>query len=124
MFAWDHFHPSAEGYAIAAAALLPTVLAALGAGPERPVSRTGDPGVRSLPQAAHEAARHAGTEVRGVRVGGQEHGPGGRWAQLRRRGAWFGHPRSGEPDGAASAPAPSTPAPLDGATTSTVEERA
>ncbi|MEO3923578.1 SGNH/GDSL hydrolase family protein [Micromonosporaceae bacterium B7E4] len=118
MFAWDHFHPSAEGYAIAAAALLPTVLAALGAGPERRPSLVGDQGVRSLPAAAHEAARHAGTEVRGVRVGGREHGPGGRWAQLRRRGAWFGHPRTGETGGP-----PETPAPLDEATTSTVEER-
>ncbi|MFD0968687.1 SGNH/GDSL hydrolase family protein [Plantactinospora endophytica] len=118
MFAWDHFHPSAEGYAIAAAALLPTVLAALGAGPDRR-GFTGDQGVRSLPVAAQEAARHAGTEVRGVRVGGREHGPGGRWAQLRRRGAWFGHPRAGETGGP-----PETPASLDEATTSTVEERA
>ncbi|MFC6019445.1 SGNH/GDSL hydrolase family protein [Plantactinospora solaniradicis] len=123
MFAWDHFHPSAEGYAIAAAALLPTVLAALGAGPERRPTQTGDQGVRSLPEAAHEAARHAGTEVRGVRVGGHEHGPGGRWAQLRRRGAWFGHPRSGDTESPAEAET-RTPASLDGAATSTVEERA
>ncbi len=34
MFAADRFHPSAEGYAVAAAALLPTVLAALGAADE------------------------------------------------------------------------------------------
>ncbi|WP_404825684.1 SGNH/GDSL hydrolase family protein [Plantactinospora soyae] len=123
MFAWDHFHPSAEGYAIAAAALLPTVLAALGAGPERRPAQTGDQGVRSLPEAAHEAARHAGTEVRAVRVGGHEHGPGGRWAQLRRRGAWFGHPRSGDTESPeeTGTPAPTT---LDGAATSTVEERA
>ncbi|MFY1673110.1 SGNH/GDSL hydrolase family protein [Plantactinospora sp. WMMB334] len=119
MFAWDHFHPSAEGYAIAAAAMLPTVLAALGAGAERRPSLGADQELRSLPAAAQEAARHAGTEVRGVRVGGSEHGPGGRWAQLRRRRAWFGHPRAGE-----TGSPPDTPASLDEATTSTVEERA
>ncbi|MGY0004058.1 SGNH/GDSL hydrolase family protein [Micromonospora sp. I033] len=89
MFAWDRFHPSAEGYAVAAAALLPTVLSALGAGQERRPSLAGAEGVRSLPEAAHEAARHAGTEVSAVQVRGRERGPGGRWAQLRRR-AFFG----------------------------------
>ncbi|MGW4297688.1 SGNH/GDSL hydrolase family protein, partial [Micromonospora chersina] len=85
MFAWDRFHPSAEGYAVAAAALLPTVLSALGAGQERRPSLAGVEGVRSLPEAAQEAARHAGTEVSGTQVRGRERGPGGRWAQLRRR---------------------------------------
>ncbi|MGI5212174.1 SGNH/GDSL hydrolase family protein [Plantactinospora sp. CA-290183] len=120
MFAWDHFHPSAEGYAIAAAALLPTVLAALGSGAERRTAPLGAAGVRSLPAAAYEAARHAGTEVRGVRVGGRDRGPGGRWAQLRRRRPRFGHPRSGEAEGVLGT------APLDGVTTrpSTVEDRA
>ncbi|WP_262287058.1 SGNH/GDSL hydrolase family protein [Micromonospora sp. MA102] len=89
MFAWDRFHPSAEGYAVAAAALLPTVLSALGAGQERRPSLAGAEGVRSLPEAAQEAARHAGTEVSGARLRGRERGPGGRWAQLRRR-AFFG----------------------------------
>jgi hypothetical protein len=42
-------------------------------------------GVRSLPQAAVEAVDRPGTEVSGVRVGGIEVGPTGRWAQLRRR---------------------------------------
>ncbi|MGC4894833.1 SGNH/GDSL hydrolase family protein [Micromonospora sp. DT31] len=89
MFAWDRFHPSAEGYAVAAAALLPVVLSALGAAPEHRPSRTGSEGVRSLPEAAHEAARHAGTEVSGVQLRGHDRGPGGRWAQLRWR-AFFG----------------------------------
>ncbi|MFE9688778.1 SGNH/GDSL hydrolase family protein [Micromonospora sp. NPDC005806] len=89
MFAWDRFHPSAEGYAVATAALLPTVLSALGAGQERRPSLALREGVRSLPEAAHEAARHAGTEVSGTRFRGRERGPGGRWAQLRRR-AFFG----------------------------------
>ncbi|MCW3838707.1 SGNH/GDSL hydrolase family protein [Micromonospora yasonensis] len=89
MFAWDRFHPSAEGYAVAAAALLPTVLSALGAGPDRRVPISSREGVRSLPEAAHEAARHAGTEVSGAQVRGRDRGPGGRWVQLRRR-AFFG----------------------------------
>ncbi|PWU46778.1 GDSL family lipase [Micromonospora globispora] len=89
MFAWDRFHPSAEGYAVAAAALLPTVLSALGAGQERRATLARGEGVRSLPEAAHEAARHAGTEVSGTQVRGRDRGPGGRWAQLRRR-AFFG----------------------------------
>ncbi|MFY1697783.1 SGNH/GDSL hydrolase family protein [Solwaraspora sp. WMMA2101] len=85
LYSWDRFHPSAEGYAMAAAVLLPAALGALGAST---ASRTGVAGrekVRTLPQAAHEAARHAGTEVRGTQVGGRERGPDGRWARLRRR---------------------------------------
>jgi lysophospholipase L1-like esterase len=90
LFALDRFHPSAEGYALAASVLLPTVVSVLQA-PAAPVEaqpgRTHRPadGVRSLPQAAVEAARHAGTEVSAVRVDGRDRGPAGRWAQLRRR---------------------------------------
>jgi lysophospholipase L1-like esterase len=91
LFSWDHFHPSAEGYAMAAAALLPTVLAALGSVDERRAVLAEDEGVRSLPRAAHEAARHAGTEVSGAEVAGRERGPAGRWAQLRRRSSRWGH---------------------------------
>jgi hypothetical protein len=53
---------------------------------------SGPEGVRSLPQAAHEAVRAAGTEVSGAEVDGREHGPAGRWAQLRRH-PWFGEQR-------------------------------
>ncbi|MBL6278822.1 SGNH/GDSL hydrolase family protein [Micromonospora fiedleri] len=101
MFAWDRFHPSAEGYAVAAAAILPTALAALGHGAERRPSPTRVEGVRSLPKAAHEAARHPGTEVSGTQVRGSESGPGGRWAQLRRRGL-FGVGAVSQPAGADS----------------------
>ncbi|HEY6596678.1 MAG TPA: SGNH/GDSL hydrolase family protein [Asanoa sp.] len=88
MFAADRFHPSAEGYAVAVWAMLPTVLAALGAAERREPLAAGE-GVRSLPQAAQEAAKHAGTEVSGASVDGRERGPLGRWAQLRRRpAAW------------------------------------
>jgi lysophospholipase L1-like esterase len=94
MFSSDRFHPSEVGYKVAAAAILPTALAALAAGGNdaaraavpatRPSLARGE-GVRSLAQAAHEAADHAGTEVSGVRVGGHERGPAGRWAELRHR---------------------------------------
>lgn len=101
MFAWDRFHPSAEGYAVAAAALLPTVLSALGTGQERRPAR--DEGVTSLPAAAQEAARQPGTEVSGTRVRGRERGPAGRWAQLRRR-AFFGVGAVPQPGPAADSP--------------------
>ncbi len=89
MFGTDRYHPSAEGYALAASVLLPTVVAALRA-PEiktetLEAAQMGADRVRSLSQAAVEAARHAGTEVSGVRVAGRDRGPAGRWAQLRRR---------------------------------------
>jgi lysophospholipase L1-like esterase len=88
MFGADRFHPSAEGYALVAAALLPTVVAALSSSEPTPTLSEGE-GVRSLPQAAQEAARQPGTEVSGTRVAGRERGPAGRWAVLRRRPAWF-----------------------------------
>lgn len=90
LFSLDRYHPSAEGYALAASVLLPTVVAAMRA-PESGLrgaqagAELGVDGVRSLPQAAIEAARHDGTEVSGVRVSGRDRGPDGRWAQLRRR---------------------------------------
>ncbi|MEU4215550.1 SGNH/GDSL hydrolase family protein [Actinoplanes sp. NPDC026623] len=90
MFGSDRFHPSVEGYARAAAVMMPTLMAALGE--DDRVSGVGPDGVRSLPEAAHEAARAAGTEVSPVEVDGLERGPAGRWAQLRRH-PWFGEPR-------------------------------
>ncbi|GGQ65495.1 hypothetical protein GCM10010166_38890 [Couchioplanes caeruleus subsp. azureus] len=92
MFGSDHFHPSVEGYARAAAVIMPTLMAVLGEEEDR-MPANGLDGVRSLPQAAHEAVRAAGTEVSGTRVNGRERGPAGRWAQLRRH-PWFGEPRS------------------------------
>ncbi|WP_435830611.1 SGNH/GDSL hydrolase family protein [Polymorphospora rubra] len=90
MFAWDRYHPSADGYAVAVAAMLPTVLAALGAGEERRPAPAAGEGVRSLTEAAAQAARQPGTEVSGTQVAGRDRGPGGRWAQLRRhRPAWL-----------------------------------
>jgi lysophospholipase L1-like esterase len=97
MFSSDRFHPSAEGYAAAAVAVLPTALGALSraglALPEGVVDEQRlavSEGVRSLPQAAVEAANVAGTEVSAARVGGRDRGPGGRWALLRIRRPLFG----------------------------------
>ncbi|MCP9962702.1 SGNH/GDSL hydrolase family protein [Streptomyces somaliensis] len=77
MFGADNYHPSAEGYATAAMAVLPTVCAALGAwpGPERPEADRGE-GVLPVAVAAAEAAAEAGTEVSGARAP---------WALLRHR---------------------------------------
>jgi lysophospholipase L1-like esterase len=83
MFSADRFHPSADGYAAAAATMLPTALSALGAGDEQRLG-AGE-GVRSLRRAAVEAANTAGAEVSGARVAGRDRGPAGRWAQLRLR---------------------------------------
>jgi lysophospholipase L1-like esterase len=82
MFSYDRFHPSAEGYAAAAAALLPTVVTALTHTHE--VLGAGE-GMRTLPQAAVEAAAIAGTEVSAATVAGRDRGPAGRWAELRHR---------------------------------------
>jgi lysophospholipase L1-like esterase len=90
MFSSDQFHPSAEGYARAASVMMPTIMAALGKDDRTPSA--GAEGVRSLEEAAQEAVRTPGTEVRATRVGGRERGPAGRWAQLRRH-PWFGEQR-------------------------------
>jgi lysophospholipase L1-like esterase len=90
MFSSDRFHPSVEGYARAAAVMMPTLMAALGQ--DDRIAAAGPEGVRSLPQAAQEAARTAGTEVSAAQVDGRDRGPAGRWAQLRRH-PWFGEQR-------------------------------
>jgi lysophospholipase L1-like esterase len=96
MFAWDHFHPSADGYALAAAAMLPTVVSALGA-PGAPASALRlDQGVRSLSDAAQVAVKNPGTEVSAERVAGHDRGPLGRWVRLRRLAVV---PRRQAPDG-------------------------
>ena len=90
MFSADQFHPSPAGYARAAAALLPSVCAALGIwGPDTddraPDRRRGE-GIGPVAVAAGQAAREPGTEVSATAMGGQDRGPRGRWAvALRRR---------------------------------------
>lgn len=88
MFGPDRFHPSVAGYASAAAAMLPSVCAALDVwfgGPEEVPDLTRGEGVRPVALAAVEAADEPGTEVAGVQVGGRDRGPRGRWALLRHR---------------------------------------
>jgi lysophospholipase L1-like esterase len=89
MFSADRFHPSSAGYAAAAAAVLPSVCAALGLWPDggterQPDARRGE-GVGPITVAAVAAAADPGTEVSATEVGGQQRGPRGRWAVLLRR---------------------------------------
>ncbi|MFI6657798.1 SGNH/GDSL hydrolase family protein [Streptomyces sp. NPDC050523] len=83
LFGPDNYHPSAEGYATAAMAVLPTVCATLGLWPadeERPdISRR--EGFLPVARAAAEAASEAGTEV----TAAMPTGPRGPWALLKRR---------------------------------------
>ncbi|MET9681893.1 SGNH/GDSL hydrolase family protein [Streptomyces coeruleorubidus] len=83
LFGPDSYHPSAEGYATAAMAVLPTVCACLGLWPaeeERPDASRRE-GFLPVARAAAEAASEAGTEV----TAAMPSGPRGRWALLKRR---------------------------------------
>jgi len=85
MFSVDEFHPSAEGYAAAAAVLLPTAAAALGLWPEpgEPRDRAfGKERVTSVEHAALRAAERAGTEVSQADADAPVSSG---WARLRRR---------------------------------------
>ncbi|HEU5030074.1 MAG TPA: SGNH/GDSL hydrolase family protein [Spirillospora sp.] len=87
MFSEDRYHPSARGYAAAAAAVLPSMAHALGLEPDLdalPDPRLGE-GVLPVYLAAAEAAEVSGTEVSGASVAGRDRGPRGRWARLLRR---------------------------------------
>ncbi|SEO59715.1 Lysophospholipase L1 [Actinacidiphila rubida] len=84
LFGPDNFHPSAEGYATAAMAVLPTLCASLGLWPEadeQPDARRGE-GFLPVAKAAVAAASEGGTEVTPAAAGT---GPRGRWALLKRR---------------------------------------
>ncbi|MGL5929167.1 MAG: SGNH/GDSL hydrolase family protein [Dermatophilaceae bacterium] len=90
LFSSDRFHPSAAGYARVAAALLPTVCAALGVWGADTADRAPEPrrgeGVGPVAVAAGQAVRESGTEVAPTEVAGESRGPRGRWAvRLRRR---------------------------------------
>ena len=86
LFSDDQFHPSAQGYAHAADAILPSALDALGL---RTRSRSAGPfttrRARPVAKAAVQAAARPGTEVAGTEVHGETEGRRGRWARLRRR---------------------------------------
>jgi lysophospholipase L1-like esterase len=109
LFGPDNYHPSAEGYATAAMALLPTLCAALGVWPgeERPdVSRR--EGILPVAEAAAQAAAEGGTEV----AGAEPVGVRGPWVLLKHRrrrhlpanGA-DGAQAARSPDGTPAAPA-------------------
>ena len=89
LFSEDRFHPSAAGYARVAAALLPSVSAALDLFGERshpalPNLRRGE-SVGPVSVAATRAVAQPGTEVSPAQVGGQSRGAQGRWAMLLHR---------------------------------------
>ena len=111
LFGPDHYHPSAEGYATAAMAILPTLCTALGLWPpdELPDALRGE-GVLPVAEAAVEAAAEGGTEVTATALGGRESGPRGRWALLKHR-RWRRLPVFGPADDAARSPAEETPPP-------------
>lgn len=89
MFSEDRFHPSPAGYARVAAALLPSVSAALDLLGER--SRPPQPdiglgeGFEPVAEAATRAVEQPGTEVAPAEIAGQSRGPEGRWALLLHR---------------------------------------
>jgi lysophospholipase L1-like esterase len=77
MFGVDNYHPSAEGYATAAMAMLPTLCAVLGLWPETDqLDADRHEGMLPVARAAATAASEAGTEVTGAR---------GPWALLKHR---------------------------------------
>jgi hypothetical protein len=89
MFSEDRFHPSATGYARVAAALLPSVSAALDlfgerTTPTRPSPLRGE-GIGPVAKAATRAVAHPGTEVAPAEIAGQSRGRQGRWAVLLHR---------------------------------------
>lgn len=86
MFSSDRFHPSPAGYARAAAALLPSVCAALGLWPgesQREPDRLRGEGEGPLAVAAGRAVREPGTEVSGI--DGRGDGRRAGWARILRR---------------------------------------
>jgi lysophospholipase L1-like esterase len=87
MFSVDGFHPSAVGYAQAAAILLPSVADAVGVwpAPDRSVRPIRRGTVRPVAEAAARAANRTGTEVQPAEKRGSDTGPRGPWALLRRR---------------------------------------
>jgi lysophospholipase L1-like esterase len=91
MFSADRFHPSAHGYAKAAAAMLPSVCAEVGLWPDGGYERLPDfrrgEAVEPVTRAAVRAVRDAGTEVSASELGGRPGGRGRRgvWAVLLRR---------------------------------------
>ncbi|MGW0789082.1 SGNH/GDSL hydrolase family protein [Streptomyces sp. NPDC002911] len=77
LFGPDNYHPSAEGYATASMAMLPTLCAVLGLWPESDhLDGSRREGMLPVAKAASRAAREAGTEVTAARAP---------WALLKHR---------------------------------------
>ncbi|MFL6100175.1 MAG: SGNH/GDSL hydrolase family protein [Actinomycetales bacterium] len=91
MFSADRFHPSAHGYARAAATMLPSVCAEVGLWPDGGFERMPDyrrgEAVEPVSRAAVRAVRDPGVEVSASELGGRPGGRGRRgvWAVLLRR---------------------------------------
>ena len=87
LFSHDRFHPSAAGYARAAAVLLPTLCSAMGLLDEDVVAGVDRSRGERVPvsHAATSAVRDPGTEVRPSQIAGQTRGPLGRWAVVLHR---------------------------------------
>lgn len=85
MFAADRYHPSSQGYATAAMAMLPSLCAALGLWPqeegEPPAEQPAAEAVLPVAVAAAAAAGRSGTEVAAAGPDAAAH----RWALLRHR---------------------------------------
>jgi lysophospholipase L1-like esterase len=107
-FGPDQFHPSAAGYSSLVGVLLPSVLAALGLGPDdedHPQTNRGE-GLRTIGKAAVHASKNPGTEVDGTEIAGSTRGPGGRWVvQMRRR--WLQPENAEAPESMEDSDAPS-----------------
>lgn len=76
LFGPDSYHPSAEGYATAAMAVLPTVCAALNLWPEERLDVSRREGILPVAEAAAQAASEGGTEVAAAPAG--QRGPWGK----------------------------------------------
>ena len=86
LFSADRFHPSAEGYAEAARAVLPSCLDALGLRTKaRSASAFTTQRVKPVAKAAAQAVTHPGTEVAGAERFGRTENRRGPFARLRRR---------------------------------------
>jgi lysophospholipase L1-like esterase len=81
LFGPDNYHPSAEGYATASMAVLPTLCASLGLWPEEGPDAARDEGFLPVARAAAQAAAEGGTEV----TAAMATAPRGPWALLKRR---------------------------------------
>jgi lysophospholipase L1-like esterase len=85
LFSEDRFHPGPVGYASAAAAILPSIAAAVGALEPDDAPDPVSGGVLPVAVAAARAAEYPGMEVVGTSVRGRDSRGRGRWATLRYR---------------------------------------